>query len=243
MAEAAELASRLKTVLPGGGYSAAAVKMADQALNMLISEGKRPAGGVAVEIESTPSTAEELLKRSPRAGEIDKQIAIVGYSCILPGGENVNATWDMIQAGVDTISDIPADRVDVSSYYNPDKTVPDKIYCKRGGFIPNFDFDPREFNFNMLQMEDTDVNQTLSLLKVKEALEDAKIDPNPGIKKNIGCVLGCVGGGMKVSGSPPLSSNFFVPSWSTRLAVLGPAIILTRSHTFHPRRATSSTRG
>ena len=37
----------------------------------------------------------------------------------------------------------------------------------------------------MLQMEDTDTNQTLSLLKVKEALEDAKINPSGFLKKNV----------------------------------------------------------
>ena len=47
----------------------------------------------------------------------------------------------------------------------------------------------------MLQMEDSDANQTLSLLKVKEALEDAGVKtPTPDKKKNIGCVLGNVGG-------------------------------------------------
>ena len=102
-----------------------------------------------------------------------EKIAILGYSAILPGGENVHESWETIKAGLDCISDIPPDRVDVSAYYNPDKTVPDKIYCTRGGFIPDFKFEPREFNFNMLQMEDTDTNQTLSLLKVKEALESA----------------------------------------------------------------------
>ena len=51
----------------------------------------------------------------------------------------------------------------------------------------------------MIQMEDTDANQTLSLLKVKEALNDAGIssDAKKG-KKNIGCVLG-IGGGQKSS--------------------------------------------
>ena len=46
----------------------------------------------------------------------------------------------------------------------------------------------------MNQMEDTDTNQTLSLLKVKEALESASIDPSASKRKNIGCVLGNVGG-------------------------------------------------
>ena len=34
----------------------------------------------------------------------------------------------------------------------------------------------------MLQMEDTDTNQTLSLLKVKEALEDAGLNPSGTVK-------------------------------------------------------------
>ena len=88
--------------------------------------------------------------------------------------------------------------MDVTAYFHPDKTVPDKIYCTRGGFIPDFEFDPREFNLNMKQMEDVDANQTLSLLKVKEALEDANIDPSGKVKKNIGVVLG-IGGGQKAS--------------------------------------------
>ena len=84
----------------------------------------------------------------------------------------------MLRAGIDNISDLPADRVDVTAYYSPTVSEPDKIYCTRGGFIPKFEYNPREFNFNMLQMEDTDTNQTLSLLKVKEVMEDAGINPS-----------------------------------------------------------------
>ena len=50
----------------------------------------------------------------------------------------------------------------------------------------------------MKQMEDVDANQTVSLLKVTEALEDANIDPSGKVKKNIGVVLG-IGGGQKAS--------------------------------------------
>jgi len=130
---------------------------------------------------------------------IDNRIAVIGYSCILPGGENVNESWDTIRNGLDCLSELPADRVDVTAYFHPDKTVPDKIYCTRGGFIPDFELNPRDYNLNMLQMEDTDVNQIISLIKVKECLDDAKLD-STGKKgrQNIGCVLG-IGGGQKAS--------------------------------------------
>lgn len=135
---------------------------------------------------------------SSRSNAQEEPIAVVGYSCILPGGENVTESWDMIQQGLDNIAELPDDRVDVTAYFDPVKTTKDKIYCTRGGFIPDFDFDPREFGLNMFQMEDCDVNQTISLLKVKEALAHAKVDVNDGQKKNIGCVLG-IGGGLKAS--------------------------------------------
>ena len=128
---------------------------------------------------------------------MDNKIAIVGYSCILPGANNEYECWDMVSNAIDNLKELPDDRLDVTAYYNNDQTVTDKIYCTRGGFIDNFDFNPREYGLNLLQMEDCDTNQTLSLLKVKEALESANIDPFKG-RKNIGCVLG-IGGGQKLS--------------------------------------------
>ena len=140
---------------------------------------------------------------------MDNRIAIIGYSCILPGGENVNESWDTICEGIDHIRDLPDNRIDVTGYYNPKKGVKDKIYCKRGGFIPDFDFTPREFGLNMKQMEDCDTNQTLTLLKVKEALQDANIKPFTKEKKNIGCILG-IGGGQKSSSEFYSRMNYVV---------------------------------
>ena len=128
----------------------------------------------------------------------DRRVAVIGYSCTIPGASDVSEAWTVIRDGINAISEIPPDRVDVTAYYNPDPSVKDKMYCKLGGFIPDFEFNPREFNFNMLQMEDTDTNQILTLLKVKEALVSAGIEASGATKKNIGCVLG-IGGGQKAS--------------------------------------------
>ena len=186
---------------------------ADQAAKVAALEAQRAKDAALVQQlqaagyqACTAADAASEAKRQNRPVD-DNRIAVVGYSCILPGGENVAESWEMIRDGLDNIRDLPDDRVDVTAYYNPDKTVPDKIYCTRGGFVPDFDFNPREFNFNMLQMEDTDVNQTLTLVKVKEALADAGIPCSTvkgkaaeveKTKKNIGCVLG-IGGGQKAS--------------------------------------------
>nr|A0A1B3PEI6.1 RecName: Full=Polyunsaturated fatty acid synthase subunit A; Short=PUFAs-A [Thraustochytrium sp. ATCC 26185]AOG21004.1 polyunsaturated fatty acid synthase subunit A [Thraustochytrium sp. ATCC 26185] len=139
-----------------------------------------------------------MAARAQNNGEMDTRIAVIGMSAILPCGTTVRESWETIRAGIDCLSDLPEDRVDVTAYFDPVKTTKDKIYCKRGGFIPEYDFDAREFGLNMFQMEDSDANQTISLLKVKEALQDAGIDALSKEKKNIGCVLG-IGGGQKSS--------------------------------------------
>jgi acyl carrier protein len=126
-----------------------------------------------------------------------EKIAIIGYSSTLPGSNNEFEYWDMISESINNIKDLPEDRLDITAYYNTDPSINDKIYCKRGGFIDDFDFDPREYGLNLLQMEDCDTNQVLSLLKVKQAMQSANIDPFKG-RKNIGCVLG-IGGGQKLS--------------------------------------------
>ena len=49
----------------------------------------------------------------------------------------------MIREGLDNLEEIPADRVGRARTTTSNKTAKDKIYCTRGGFIPDFDFDPR----------------------------------------------------------------------------------------------------
>jgi hypothetical protein len=148
---------------------------------------------------TSSSAATSSTSSNKTSNQQDEKIAIVGYSCILPGGQNVSESWDVIRNKLDCIKEIPEDRVDVTAYYHPEKRTKDKIYCKRGGFIPDFEFDALEYNLNMLQLEDTDMNQILSLVKVKEALQDADLDTKDKRKNaKIGCVLG-IGGGQKAS--------------------------------------------
>eukprot|EP00727_Mastigamoeba_balamuthi_P002594 m51a1_g12331 putative beta-ketoacyl synthase (279) ;mRNA; r:479560-480785 len=132
------------------------------------------------------------------SASFDGRVAVVGYACTVPGARDVCEAWDVVRSGFDAITDIPPDRIDVTAYWSPKVDEPDKFYCKRGGFMPDFEFNPREFNLNMRQLEDADANQTLTLLKVKEALVDAGVDPSASVRKNFGCVLG-IGGGQKLS--------------------------------------------
>ena len=100
-------------------------------------------------------------------------IAIVGMSTLFPDAPNLHQYWDNIVNKIDSIIDIPESRWKIEDYYDLDAETPDKTYCKRGGFIPDIDFNPLEFGIPPNILEVTDVTQLLGLLVAKSAMEDA----------------------------------------------------------------------
>ncbi|MBM4094600.1 MAG: SDR family NAD(P)-dependent oxidoreductase, partial [Planctomycetes bacterium] len=76
-------------------------------------------------------------------------VAIVGMSCRMPGGATLESFWQMLRDGGDATSEVPADRWDVDSLYDPDPNAPGKICCRRGAFLPQVDqFDPDFFGIS-----------------------------------------------------------------------------------------------
>ena len=65
--------------------------------------------------------------------------AVVGMGCRFPGSDNPAAFWDLLSRGVDAISEVPKDRWDIDSYYDPDPDAPGKMYTKWGGFLKEID--------------------------------------------------------------------------------------------------------
>ena len=62
-------------------------------------------------------------------------IAIVGMSCRFPGAaHDLDAYWNLLNDGVDAISEVPRERWDVDAYYDPDPEAPGRMYCRFGGF-------------------------------------------------------------------------------------------------------------
>ena len=100
-------------------------------------------------------------KNSP-AGDTHRKakttpIAIIGMGSIFPQAHNLDEYWDNILDKMNCIIDVPESRWKIEDYYDPDPNVPDKIYSKRGGFIPDIDFDPMEFGLPPNILEVTDV--------------------------------------------------------------------------------------
>ena len=138
-------------------------------------------------------------------------VAIIGMGCIFPQARTLEEYWENIITKIDCISDVPPSRWRIEDYYDPDPKAPDKTYCKRGGFIPDIDFDPMEFGLPPNILEVTDVAQMLSLVVAKQAMEDAGYGESRDFNRaGTGVILG-VGGGQKLI--TPLTARLQYPVW------------------------------
>lgn len=101
-------------------------------------------------------------------------VAIIGASIRLPGSDRLSSFWDNLKNGVDSITEVPRERWDVTQYYSPDRNSPLKTYSKWGGFLKEIDrFDPLFFNISPAEAEILDPQQRLFLQEAYRALEDA----------------------------------------------------------------------
>jgi len=82
-------------------------------------------------------------------------IAIIGMASLFPESKDLHEFWGNIMGKVDCIIDVPSDRWEINDLYD-DPATPDKTYSKRGGFIPDIDFDPMEFGLppNILEVKE-----------------------------------------------------------------------------------------
>ena len=146
-------------------------------------------------------------------------IAVIGLSAMFADAKNIEEYWTNIIQSKDSIKDVPANRWLIEDYYDEDMFAPDKTYCKRGGFLPEIDFNPMEFGLPPNILEVTDASQLLGLVAARDAFEDAGYGRNSEkftklLKEKTGVLLG-VGGGQKLI--TPLIARLQYPIWERAL--------------------------
>ncbi len=112
------------------------------------------------------------LEASERAHS--EPIAVIGMGCRFPGRRRPRGLLAVLHDGVDTVTEIPADRWDVDAYYDPDPEVPGKMYTRYGGFLKDVrGFDAQFFGISPREAITLDPQQRLLLEVAWEALEHA----------------------------------------------------------------------
>ncbi|KAH8601091.1 PKS16 protein [Bisporella sp. PMI_857] len=99
-------------------------------------------------------------------------VAIVGMAGRFPGAETLEEFWDVLQKGLDLHREIPSDRFDIGTAYDPTGKHPNTTSSPYGCFIerPGV-FDARLFNMSPREAAQTDPGQRLLLMTTYEALE------------------------------------------------------------------------
>ncbi|KAI1762104.1 putative polyketide synthase [Hypoxylon sp. FL1150] len=118
-------------------------------------------------------------QRGPQ-GPMQSKLAVVGMACRLPGGATTtDEFWEILENGRDVHTEIPPDRFDVNTHYDPEGKKPNFTHTRYGCFIdnPGF-FDAPFFNISPKEAEQTDPMQRLALVTAYEALERAGFVPN-----------------------------------------------------------------
>jgi acyl transferase domain-containing protein len=130
------------------------------------------------------STKQRLIEQDTGDNGSDRQnlsepIAIIGIGCRFPGGVSSPQTfWNLLSQGIDATSDVPADRWDIRTFYDPDPTRPGKLKAYHGGFLDRIDhFDAPFFGVSPREAACLDPQQRLLLEVAWEAMEDAGIAP------------------------------------------------------------------
>ncbi|ASW54385.1 type I polyketide synthase [Plantactinospora sp. KBS50] len=119
------------------------------------------------------------------------RIAIVGMAAVMPAAGDLDSYWRNLTSGVDAITDVPPHRWD-EEFYDPEQAHrPDRMYCRRGGFVDEFaTFEPLRFGVMPASVGDIEPDQLITLEVAAAAIEDAggadRLPPG----ERVGVILG-----------------------------------------------------
>ncbi|MEU1374994.1 SDR family NAD(P)-dependent oxidoreductase [Streptomyces triculaminicus] len=100
-------------------------------------------------------------------------VAVVGLGALLPDARDVEQGWRLILGRRNLMRDVPPTRWLIDDYYHPVPGTPQKVYTRRGAFLPTVDFDPMAYGIPPQSLTSTDSAQLLALLVADQVLRDA----------------------------------------------------------------------
>jgi epothilone polyketide synthase D len=124
----------------------------------------------------------------------DDCIAIIGMGCRFPGGvSDPDSLWRLLDEGIDAISEVPPERWDIDSLYDPSPDAVGKMCTRQGGFLADIDkFDPAFFGVTPREAAKMDPQHRLLLETTWEALEHAGIPSEDLVGSETGVFIGTI---------------------------------------------------
>lgn len=117
------------------------------------------------------------------------QIAVVGLSCIFPGADSAREFWSGLVDGCDGVGPAPLHRDDQIERF--DSTREPSAEPARGGFFQHdIPFDSQRYGILPNAVKRGDPDQFFMLRVVDEALCDARIDPQSGLRQTTDLIVG-----------------------------------------------------
>ncbi len=105
-------------------------------------------------------------------------IAIIGLGCRFPKSPEPEAFWQLLEQGIDAVTEIPKERWDIDQYYDPDPNAIGKMYTRFANFITDVErFDPEFFRISPRETKKLDPQHRLLLEVCWESLEYAGLSP------------------------------------------------------------------
>jgi acyl transferase domain-containing protein len=104
-------------------------------------------------------------------------IAVIGIGCRFPGGgDGPQAFWELLREGRDAIREVPSDRWNIDTVFDPDPDAPARMSVRHGGFLDDIgSFDAAFFGISPREAITMDPQQRLLLEVTWEALEHANV--------------------------------------------------------------------
>ena len=119
-------------------------------------------------------------------------VAVIGMSCRLPGGiDSPELLWEALLRGDDLVTEIPIERWDAESFYDPERGVPGRSVTKWGGFLDDVaGFDSEFFAISEREATAIDPQHRLLLETSWEALQHAGVNPKSLAGSHTGVFVG-----------------------------------------------------
>ena len=119
------------------------------------------------------------------------RLAVVGMACRYPDAASPQELWENAIAGRRAFRRLPAERMNLDDYYDPDPAAPDRFYARTAAVIEGYSFDRIGFKVAGSTYRSTDLTHWLALETASAALADAGFDGGAGLpRERTGVIVG-----------------------------------------------------